>query len=137
MSRNLGTKKLAQQLGVSEQTIRYHALKGAFPCDATPGGHRRYDLDEVRAALRGVAGPAHNSREPGAFPARGARIDLATPSGELTPTMRAELHATAAYDEARFEQSSERLELPDFMGAFAVPGSARYPQRSRAVGADA
>jgi len=52
MSRNLGTKELAQQLGVSEQTIRYHARKGAFPYDPTPGGHRRYDLDEVRAARR-------------------------------------------------------------------------------------
>lgn len=137
MSRTLGTKELAQQLGVSEQTIRYHARKGAFPYNPTPGGHRRYDLDEVRAALRGVAGAAHTLREPGAFPARGARIDLATPSGELTPTMRFELQATAAYDEAHFEQSLERLELPDFMGAFAVPGSARYPQQSRAVGAGA
>lgn len=51
--------------------------------------------------------------------------------------MRFELQATAAYDEARFEQSSERLELPDFMSAFAVPGSARYPHQSRAVGAGA
>ncbi len=100
MSRNLGTKELARQLGVPEQTIRYHTRKGAFP-------------------------------------ARGARIDLATPSGELTPAMRFELQATAAYDEARFEQSLERLELPDFMGAFAVPGSARYPQQWRAAGAGA
>jgi hypothetical protein len=136
MSRTLSTKDLARQLGVSEQTIRYHARKGAFPYDPTPGGHRRYDLDEVRAALRRVgAEPA--VRAAGSFPERGARLDLATPSGELTPTMRVELQATAAYDEGRLEEDSERLGLPDFMDAFAVPGSARYPQQSRAVGAGA
>jgi hypothetical protein len=88
-----------------------------------------------KASSRCVSGAlnAHTSRAPGAFPARGARIDLATPSGELTPTMRFELQATAAYEEARFEQSWERRQRPDFMGAFAAPGSARYPQQSHAV----
>lgn len=136
MSRSLTTKELGRQLGVSEQTVRYHARKGTFPYDPTPGGHRRYDLDEVRAALRGIGAPANTHRERGPFPPRGARIELRSPSGKLTSAMRIEMQATAAYDEGRFEQGLERLGPLNFMGAFAVPGSARYPQHSRAAGAD-
>jgi hypothetical protein len=135
MPRNLSTHELAAQLRVSEQTIRYHARRGAFPYDETPGGHRRYDIDEVRDALRSGSARATLLGEP-QFPARGSRLDLSVPSGQLTPTMAMELHATAAYDERHFDQGAERLPAA-FMDAFAVPGSARYPQQSHAVGAGA
>jgi hypothetical protein len=60
---------------------------------------------------------------------------MTTPAGTLVPRMASQLAATSAYDETAFEPADERLELPDFMEAFAAPGSARYPQPSHAVGA--
>jgi DNA-binding transcriptional MerR regulator len=137
MMRKLSTHELAAQLGVSEQTIRYHARRDVFPYDETPGGHRRYDLEEVRAALRSHLGRASMLATDTAFPPRGSRLDLSVPSGHLTQTMAMQLQATASYDERRFEQPAERLERSQFMDVFAVPGSARYPQRSHAVGAGA
>ena len=136
MNRNLSTHALAVQLQVSEQTIRYHARRGAFPYDETPGGHRRYDLEEVRAALRSTD-EAKPPTATGSFPPRGSRLDLSVPSRQLTPTAVIHLEATAGYDERRFEQPSERLDHGDFMETFAIPGSARYPQRAHAVGTGA
>ncbi len=127
MPRSLSTHELAAQLGVSEQTIRYHARRGAFPYDETPGGHRRYDLEEVRGALRARPARAGMLAEEPVFAPRGDRLDLGVPSGTLTPTMAVQLTATAGYDERRFEQPGERLS-GEFMRAFAVAGSARYPQ---------
>jgi excisionase family DNA binding protein len=129
MARIHSTHDIAEALNVSEQTVRYHARKGTLAYDVTPGGHRRFDLDEVRAALHSA--PAER------FPPRGSRIDLTAPSRALVPGMAIQLAATSAYDEAAFEPEDERLELPDFMDAFAVPGSARYPQQSHAVGTGA
>lgn len=137
MGRNLSTAALARKLGVSEQTIRYHARKGAFPYDQTPGGHRRYDVEEVRAALARRPGGAAPDSGTNAFPAHGARLDPRAPSGQLTEAMSIQMEATAGYDERRFAQPGERLDGPSFMDAFAVPGSARYPQRPHAVGAGA
>jgi hypothetical protein len=136
MPRNLSTHELAAKLRVSEQTIRYHARRGAFPYDETPGGHRRYDIDEVRDALRPNPTRASVLAGGSPFQQRGSRLDLSVPSGQLTPTIAMQLQATAAYDERRFDQPAERLPNA-FMDAFAVPGSARYPQQSHAVGAGA
>lgn len=133
MTRTLSTHELAAQLGVSEKTIRYHARRGAFPYDETPGGHRRYDLEEVRAALGSARGNILATET--AF--AGRRLNLSLPSGQLTPTMAMQLQATAAYDEQRFEQPSERMTPGGLMEPFAVPGSARYPQPSPALGAGA
>jgi hypothetical protein len=135
MTRKLSTHELAAQLGVSEQTIRYHARRGAFPYDETPGGHRRYDLEEVRAALGSARGNILATET--AFAPRGRRLNLSLPSGQLTPTMAMQLQATAAYDEQRFEQPGERMTPGGLMEPFAVPGSARYPQQSHALGAGA
>jgi hypothetical protein len=136
MPRNLSTHELAARLRVSEQTIRYHARRGAFPYDETPGGHRRYDIDEVRDALRTGAKGVTLLAGASPFPPRGSRLDLSVPSARLTPTAATQLQATAAYDERRFDQAAERLPSA-FMDAFAIPGSARYPQQSHAVGAGA
>lgn len=137
MPRNLSTRELAAQLRVSEQTIRYHARRGAFPYDRTPGGHRRYDIDEVRGALRSSATQASPLAGASPFPPRGSRLDLSAPSGQLTPAAAMQLQATAAYEERHFDdQAAERLPSA-FMDTFAVPGSARYPQQSHAVGVGA
>ena len=45
------TRDIARALDVDEQTVRRYAREGIIPFAETLGGHRRYDLDEVRAAL--------------------------------------------------------------------------------------
>jgi hypothetical protein len=49
--RVLGTGAVAVLLKVRPCTVQAYARDGRIPFDVTPGGHRRYDLDEVRAAL--------------------------------------------------------------------------------------
>lgn len=53
MKRTLTTNDLLKALptSVSRDSIRRWARDGRVPCDVTPGGHRRYDLDEVLAAM--------------------------------------------------------------------------------------
>jgi excisionase family DNA binding protein len=45
------TRDIARALEIDEQTVRRYAREGIIPFAETLGGHRRYDLDEVRAAL--------------------------------------------------------------------------------------
>lgn len=49
--RNLTSKTVAEALGVSERSVRLYAQAGRVPFAVTPGGHRRFNLDEVREAL--------------------------------------------------------------------------------------
>lgn len=44
-------------LGVDPKTVSRYAAAGRIPCSTTPSGHRRFNLNEVRAALS-VAAPA-------------------------------------------------------------------------------
>lgn len=46
-----GTTDVAEALGLRPATVQQYARNGRIPFDATPGGHRRFDIDEVRAAL--------------------------------------------------------------------------------------
>lgn len=133
MARELSTSALADRLGVSEQTVRYHARKGRLPFNETPGGHRRYDEAEVRAAL---APDRALSFDPGQ-PELDFSLDLESPtSGELTDSMRARLQATAGYEEERFEYRGD-VPFPALMELISVPGGVRYPQAPHAVGAGA
>lgn len=45
------TSQLARELGLSPSTIRAYAAEGRIPARLTPGGHRRFVLDEVTLAL--------------------------------------------------------------------------------------
>jgi uncharacterized protein len=45
------TSEVARVLGLSPSTVRALAARGRIPSRRTPGGHRRYDLAAVRAAL--------------------------------------------------------------------------------------
>lgn len=47
----LTTTQLARRLGLSPSTVRAYAAEGRIPARLTPGGHRRYDPDEVALAL--------------------------------------------------------------------------------------
>src|SRR4051812_19874428 len=51
MSPMLTSQQLAAQLNISTSTIRLYAREHLIPFVETPGGHRRYDIDDVRAAL--------------------------------------------------------------------------------------
>lgn len=52
-SRVHGTAEVAAALGLRPATVQMYARNGRIPFDATPGGHRRFDVEEVRAALAG------------------------------------------------------------------------------------
>lgn len=49
--------EVARMLGVDPKTVSRYAVAGRIPCSTTPSGHRRFNLNEVRAALS-VAAPA-------------------------------------------------------------------------------
>jgi hypothetical protein len=47
----LKSSDIAKELHVSEQTVRAYARDGLIPFVETPGGHRRYVLEDVLTAL--------------------------------------------------------------------------------------
>jgi len=47
------TGQVAAALKLRPATVQGYARDGRIPFDVTPGGHRRFDIDEVRAALAG------------------------------------------------------------------------------------
>jgi hypothetical protein len=51
VNRVYGTSATAAALGLQPATVQMYARDGRIPHDWTPGGHRRYDIEEVRAAL--------------------------------------------------------------------------------------
>lgn len=50
-NRTRTSQLVADELGVTSSTISRYAREGRIPFITTPGGHRRFDLDEVRSAL--------------------------------------------------------------------------------------
>lgn len=56
------TAEVASALGLQPATVQMYARKGRIPFDATPGGHRRFDIEEVRAALAVAAAERHGRR---------------------------------------------------------------------------
>lgn len=51
MARTATTRHVALALHVTESTVQAYSRERLIPFDRTPGGHRRYDIDEVRASL--------------------------------------------------------------------------------------
>ena len=51
MHRTATTQQVAAALGVKATTVQLYSRQHRIPFDLTPGGHRRYDLDEVLAVL--------------------------------------------------------------------------------------
>jgi hypothetical protein len=58
--RDRTSAQIGRELGLAAATVQKYAREHRIPCDLTPGGHRRYDLDEVRDAL---SRPAPSLRE--------------------------------------------------------------------------
>lgn len=56
--RLLRTREVALLFQVSERAVTDWARKGRIPSVRTPGGHRRYPADEVRALLARATGEA-------------------------------------------------------------------------------
>jgi|SRR5712691_6237516 len=50
-ARTATTAEVAAALGLRPATVQGYARNGRIPFDTTPGGHRRFDVDEVRAVL--------------------------------------------------------------------------------------
>lgn len=53
MPRTATTETLARALHVGPAAVRKYARQGRVPFDTTPGGHRRFDVDEAVSALAG------------------------------------------------------------------------------------
>jgi hypothetical protein len=52
MARYLSTSEIARSLGLADSTIRHYRATGRItPHAVTPGGHARYDLDEIARVL--------------------------------------------------------------------------------------
>lgn len=51
MPRDATSSEIAAALGIAPATVQKYARDGRIPFDKTPGGHRRFDLGEVREAL--------------------------------------------------------------------------------------
>lgn len=54
MQRTATTETVARALHVGPAAVRKYARQGRVPFDTTPGGHRRFDVDEAVAALAHV-----------------------------------------------------------------------------------
>lgn len=50
-SRTLRSEEVAAALGMSAASISRYARAGRIPFTQTPGGHRRFNIDEVHSAL--------------------------------------------------------------------------------------
>ena len=48
----LTSTKVGRLLGISKSTVLALARDGHIPCIILPSGHRRFDVDEVKAALK-------------------------------------------------------------------------------------
>lgn len=62
--RTLTTSEAAALLGVSVPTIRLWADSGRVPCHKTPGGHRRFEVEELADWLRSADAPPPRSVRP-------------------------------------------------------------------------
>ncbi|MBW3556962.1 MAG: helix-turn-helix domain-containing protein [Actinobacteria bacterium] len=51
--RLLRTREVARLFQVSERTVAEWARRGRIPSVRTPGGHRLYPADQIRALLTG------------------------------------------------------------------------------------
>lgn len=61
----LRSSTLAEELGLTKQTVVNLANERKIPCIRLPSGHYRFDLDEVKAALASSeAKPKVEEKEP-------------------------------------------------------------------------
>lgn len=111
--RRLSSAQLGEALGLRPATVQQYAREGRIPCELTPGGHRRFDLDEVRAALLAEKGASASSTE------RAARTSVFGPSKRARAMAAARAVRTTDADVAA---AAERRAAPQ-AGAVEAPRS--------------
>jgi len=62
--RDQTSAQIGQALGLAAATVQKYAREHRVPYDATPGGHRRFNLDEVRDALYAPSSSLRSSALP-------------------------------------------------------------------------
>jgi excisionase family DNA binding protein len=116
------TKDIARALKIDEQTVRRYARDGIIPFSETFGGHRRYDLDEVRTALARA-----RSRQLEAFDSsseRDARLSAQTaPSPSPLRLARSRRRGIGRAMIAEAQAESARAQRVPFIG---MTGSSRF-----------
>lgn len=117
MDRTQGTKEVAAALGVTASTVQLYSRDHRIPFDVTPGGHRRYNVDEVRASLENSTGSLLTSLG-------GPRI------GAGVPVVRSEM---AVMDAARRAVVGESLAPAEDGSEHAESAAVEFIKRSRRV----
>lgn len=116
----LTTKDLATELHIAEPTVRGYARAGVIPFVETPGGHRRFVLEDVRRAL---AAAKKRSFEPLEEGDQAPRLTQQAPTAPLRRGRSRRRGITrAAIAEARAAQDGQMAPVP-FIG---VSGSSRF-----------
>lgn len=110
----LTPKELAAELGLSVSTIRSYASEGLIPSVKTPRGHRRYDLDEVRAALRAHAASSGEKLLP---PTPGVAHDF-----EVVDDWETTIHSAILEQDAAPTALPDKIRIP----TFGIPGTRRF-----------
>lgn len=101
-------------MGVSVDSIGRYAREGLIPFVTTPKGHRRYNVEEVRASLSDLAGPSLDRLRASATP-RQSRLVAGPPvtpsaSAQLREDLRATRTAPADTDPAWLDDRDEVAE---------------------------
>jgi hypothetical protein len=99
--RSLTTQQIAAALNVRPATVQVYARSGRIPFDLTPGGHRRYNLEEVRTALA----QATTAKAPGRRDSKATR----------PPGRRHRWFADASELEAWAERRDAQAQLPSII----------------------
>lgn len=112
--RMAATSEVAAELGLAPATVQKYAREGRIPFDITPGGHRRFNIEEVRAVLAS-AESATRARED-RFP---EAVTLAT--AVVLTALDVEYDAVRAHLanlHARQVPGGTRFEVGEFRGDF-------------------
>jgi excisionase family DNA binding protein len=126
VARHATSIEVGVALGVSAATVARYARQGRLPFSTTPGGHRRFNIDEVRVAL-GRQAPVRVAAISTATAANRPRVRLgdAQPIGVSTAAFRREaLRATfTPVDTTVFRPGCDPLSLAEPVES--IIGSAR------------
>jgi excisionase family DNA binding protein len=116
----LKSSDIAKELHISEGTVRAYAREGLIPFVETPGGHRRFVLEDVRTALEMAKKHAIEPLGEGDQTPRLAQQPPAAPLRRGRSRRRGITRASIA--EARAAQGETVAPIP-FIG---IKGSSRF-----------
>jgi excisionase family DNA binding protein len=128
MSKILKPAETAQALNVSTETLRSYAEAGRIPFVSTPGGHRRYVLEDVLHALAMARSERFEPLRDGE-PSRLAAVIPAQPIRRAPRWQASPIGSLIADAGSSAAASARELQIP-FIGA---PGTGRFVVGPRAV----